>query len=285
MFVDGGEAGLQQRFPFPRIIFQVMGEIDQQVFIVHILFQMGFGAVQEQMAPGIDALFVPSGFREHQVTQRRVILRAFVVEADHVRPDVDVQVGGEVHDLRIQVSVFIEKGCADLRFPVFAVNQGVALGDQQLGRVGGEGGAFLFRRQYFQPVFDGKDGQQLFRRFGIGFRVAQEVPQQGFQRDMDRHHQGILERIFRRRLVGHQEDHIVDDDVGRGKINIFRYFLLLQRPGQVAFLDDDRRQGRPEDAQLQPFLQQPAFLGGGTVLQHQQGDGLAPAFRVAGQEP
>ena len=114
------------------------------------------------------------------------------------------------------------------------------MGNQQLGRVGGEGGAFLFRRQHFQTVFDGKDGQQVPRRFGVGFRMPQEILQQQLQRNMQRRYHRVLNVILRRVPVGEQENQIGDDDVGGGQIDIFRNFFLLQQLRQLAFPDDDR---------------------------------------------
>ena len=208
-----------------------------------------------------------------------------IVELDHIRPDVNVQIGGKVHDLRIQSAVAVEQGSPDFRFPVFVKYQAVALADQQLGCIGSEGSSFFFSGQHFQPVLDGKNGQQILRRLGIGFRMPQKVLQQWFQRNMYRRDHGILKGIFRRILIGDQEDHVGDDHVGRGQINIFRNFFLLQQLRQFAFLDDDRRQGRPEDPHIHSFFQQPAALGRGAVLEYQQGDSLAPALCMPGQGP
>ena len=262
-----------------------MGKIDQQVFLFHILAQMGFRTVKEQVPPGVDTFLVSACICKHQITEGRVIFRMVIVKFNDVRPDVDVQVSGEVHDFRIQPAAVVKQGSPDLRFPVLAINEGVALADQELGGISTESCARFFRRHQFQPVFNGKDGQQVFRRFTIRLRMAQEVTQQGLQCDTYRHHQGIFKRIPCRVLVGNEEDHVSDDDVGSRQINVFRNFLFLKHLLQAAFLDNDRRQGRPEDAQIQPLFQQPESLGGGAVLQQQQCDGLTPALCVTGQEP
>ena len=115
--------------------------------------------------------------------------------------------------------------------------------------------------------------------------MPQEILQQQLQRNMQRRYHRVLNVILRRVPVGEQENQIGDDDVGGGQIDIFRNFFLLQQLRQLAFPDDDRRQGRPEDPQFQPIFQQPETLGRGSVLQQQQGDGLAPALCMPGQEP
>ena len=75
----------------------------------------------------------------------------------------------------------VEQGGTDLRFPVLVVDQAVALPDQQLGSVCSQGGSLLFYGQQFQPVLDGKNCQQVFRRYRIGLRMAEEILQQRFQ--------------------------------------------------------------------------------------------------------
>ncbi|MED9852846.1 MAG: hypothetical protein UFR15_01455 [Succiniclasticum sp.] len=58
MFVDGREAGGQDQASLPGKVLQIMGQIDQDIFFVYIVCDVGFRTFQKQLAAGGGTTFV-----------------------------------------------------------------------------------------------------------------------------------------------------------------------------------------------------------------------------------